>query len=260
MDLPIKITDILKNKLKPQIEAMGFTTEEEVEAYVNDYMESAGSEFQTSLQNQVDGVKSQFEGVVQKTVTLSTTLVSIPTIMANPMTVAVANQTLQEVIGNSKSLIQEISGIMASVMALIGGVPSIMNTLQDKASETQSQAQSQLVLIKYRYNNVDQEANPNDGMTYTCNSSQTSNSINFSIQEPGYSVRFMGDIPFGNVYYSTDADMNYTVARWTFNYNEVPSGTSEYQIQVSYREEDLDELGNTEYIENTRTYYGKVIK
>lgn len=263
MNLPVKIEDILKNKLQPQIEALGLTTEDEVNAYVSEYIQSAGDQFRESLQNQIDGVKSQFEGAVQKTITLSTSIASVPPIMANPVTISVANQTLQEIIGNTKSLIQEISMIMSNVVSLIGGIPEVMNTLQNQASEVQSEAQSQLVLVEVSHNEVVQEINPNDGMEYQCSSSQTSNTIDFVPQSPGNSIQFLGTVPFGRTYrtsYSENGVTKYKI-RWLFDYSEVPSGDTEYQIEVTYQEEDsIDELGNPVYKDSNRTYSGKITK
>ena len=65
MDLPIDSQAVVKQKLKPQIEAEQMT-EAEADEYVRNYMDEAGGEFQEAIQSQVDQVKAQFQSIVQK--------------------------------------------------------------------------------------------------------------------------------------------------------------------------------------------------
>lgn len=263
MNLPINIEDILKNKLGPQIKAMGLTTEDEINDYIEEYLQSSGEDFQKSLQNQIVGIKSQFESVVQKTITLSSNLVSIPSIMANPVTVNVANQLLQEVIGDTKSLLQDISQISSKTISLIGSAPKEIDALGNKVDELKTEAQDKLVIIQVVYNGVTQDTDPNNGIIYQCTSSQSSNILEFIPKNPGHTAMFMGTIPFGNIQYQNYIEDGWgsNGIKWGFSYSEVPEGTTNFEIQITYQEEsDLDELGNPIYTDNIKIYSGQIIK
>lgn len=252
MDLPIDSQAIVKQKLKPQIEAQQMT-EEEADAYVENYMNEAGGEFEEAIQSQVDQVKAQFESTVQKISTLSASLLAIPTIMANPMTIAVANQTLMEVLGNIKSVSQDITSMMGKVQQMIGSVPPVMNTLQDSANSVQEEAESSIQLVSLT---VDGEERDIEDTSVVISNNTGTTTIIWEGITPATDIRisYEGDLPTGVTPSISETTLTIRVNRAIF-----PTNDWTYSVEVEYQESDgMDDSGNIQYTSKTKKYTGTI--
>ena len=251
MDLPIDPQAVVKQKLKPQIEAKQMT-EAEADEYVRNYMDEAGGEFQEAIQSQVDQVKAQFQSIVQKISTLSASLLAIPTILANPMTIAVANQTLMEILGNIKSVSQDITSIMGKVQQMTGSVPSVMNTLQDSANSVQEEAESSIQLVNLT---VDGEERDLESTTVVVSGNTGTSTVVWEGITPTTHIQLNDEVPTGITHNISGTTLTLTINKASF------TGSWSYEIELSYEEADgMDDSGNVQYIESTKTYTGIIRK
>lgn len=260
MELPISINQIVEQKLKPQIEAQGMTPEQ-AEQYVQEYMDQAGEDFTQAINSQVEQVKAQFQSIVQKITTLSTSLIAIPTILANPMTIAVANQTLQEVLGNIKSVMQDINSLSGKVSQMVGSVPGAFDTLNQQAVSVGESAKSSIVLASVKVGDQEERSltDPDEVISYNITYLTDLTQIIWTGVEPATSIELEPEEAIPRGISQSTSGLSLTLA---INPQLVNNNTSwSYIIKVTYQEEDgMDDSGNIQYKDSIQEYQGKITK
>lgn len=250
MDLPITPDQVVEQKLKPQIEAQGLT-EEEAKEYVKDYMEEAGEQFKEAIQAQVDQMKEKFGQIVQSLADLLTTIAAIPAIMANPMTVAVANQTLQETIGGIKGVQSSINEFTSAITQMIGSAPGVLGTLASSATGAMASAKESLVVAQPTTGSNNQQVG----------NEQTSLQVIWEAVEPGkrISIFWEGEEPS---WLTINTSSNTIITITVPNQALVLEGESfNYTVEATYQEEDgMDGEGNVQYVISTKEYTGRIYK
>lgn len=252
MDLPIGIEQVVQQKLKPQIEAMQLN-EDEAREYVQNYINEAGSNFQTSIQSQIDQTKSQFQSIVQKITTLATSLIAIPTIMANPMTVSVANQTLTEVMGNIKSVNQDISSLTSKIREMVGSVPGVMDNLQEQANSVQEEAESSLHLVNLTVDGQERDIE-DTSVVISDNTGNTTIIWGGITPATHIGISYEGDLPTGVIPSVSETTLTIQVNHALFS-----TDIWAYSVEVEYQESDgMDDSGNIQYTSKTKEYTGTI--
>lgn len=259
MELPITINQIVKQKLQPQIEAQGMTPEQ-ADQYVQEYINQTSGEFTQAINSQIEQVKSQFQSVVQKVTTLATSLIAIPSILANPLTIAVANQTLQEVLGNIKGTMQDINNLSNKVSQMTGSVPGVFDTLNQQAASVEENAKSSMVLASVKVGDQEEKSltNPDEIITYNILSEEGTTQIIWTGIEPAISIELESEyIPLGISQSTSGLVLTLTIDNQLVNNNTSWS----YIIRVTYQEEDgMDDSGDIQYKNSIQEYQGKITK
>lgn len=134
------VKEVIKAKFKDQIsliEASGGSAEDFIEKRV----ENAGEQIKAEIED-AKGVFDQAQQTLIKTASL---VVGLPAIMANPITIAVGQNTIQEILGNVKTIIALISSISA-ILTTLGLIELFKkggsgDKLQEAAEEQASKAE-----------------------------------------------------------------------------------------------------------------------
>lgn len=134
------VKEVIKVKFKDQISALE-EAGESAETYIEDRVKAAGEQVKAEINN----AKGLFDQGVQTLVKTSALVVGLPAVMANPITIAVAQNTVQEIMGNVKTIISIIGSVQALLTTL--GLLSLFSQggsgtkLQEAAEEQASKAE-----------------------------------------------------------------------------------------------------------------------
>lgn len=134
------VKEVIKVKFKDQISALE-EAGESAETYIEDRIKAAGEQVKAEINN----AKGLFDQGVQTLVKTSALVVGLPAVMANPITIAVAQNTIQEIMGNVKTILSIISSVQALLTTL--GLLSLFSQggsgtkLQEAAEEQASKAE-----------------------------------------------------------------------------------------------------------------------
>lgn len=134
------VKEVIKAKFKDQIsliEASGGSAEDFIEKRV----ENAGEQIKAEIED-AKGVFDQAQQTLIKTASL---VVGLPAIMANPITIAVGQNTIQDILGNVKTIVALISSISA-ILTTLGLIELFKkggsgDKLQEAAEEQASKAE-----------------------------------------------------------------------------------------------------------------------